>query len=88
LLSTPSVARIGWKQGGGFGLITFVILWDYVLLKYRKDYEITMMYFLTVGTVLRSVSEGTGFQQLKKNGGVQFVSIIRDYDDIVRRLAE
>jgi len=47
-----------------------------------------MMYFLTVGTVLRSVSEGTGFQQLKKNGGVQFVSIIRDYDDIVRRLAE
>ncbi len=36
--------------------------------------------------VLRSVSEGASFQQLKKKGGVRFVSIIRDYDDIARRL--
>jgi len=38
--------------------------------------------------VLRSVSEGASFMQLKKRGGVRFVTIIRDYDDIVRRLAE
>jgi len=37
--------------------------------------------------VLRSVSEGASFQQLKKNGGVRFVNIIKDYDDIFRRLA-
>lgn len=38
-------------------------------------------------TVLRSVSEGASFMQLKKRGGVRFVSIIKDYDDIARRLA-
>lgn len=37
-------------------------------------------------TVLRSVSEGASFMQLKKRGGVRFVTIIKDYDDIVRRL--
>lgn len=37
-------------------------------------------------TVLRSVSEGASFLQLKKNGGVSFVSIIKDYNNISRRL--
>ena len=37
--------------------------------------------------VLRSVGEGASFMQLKKKGGVRFVTIIRDYDDIARRLA-
>lgn len=37
--------------------------------------------------VLRSVSEGASFMQLKKKGGVRFVTIIKDYDDIIRRLA-
>jgi len=37
--------------------------------------------------VLRSVSEGASFMQLKKRGGVRFVSMIKDYDDIARRLA-
>jgi uncharacterized protein (DUF4213/DUF364 family) len=37
--------------------------------------------------VLRSVSEGATFMQLKMKGGIRFVSIIKDYDDIVRRLA-
>ncbi len=37
--------------------------------------------------VLRSISEGAGFMQLKKKGGIRFVSIIKDYDDILRRLA-
>jgi len=37
--------------------------------------------------VLRSVSEGASFMQLKKKGGIRFVSIIRDRDDIARRLA-
>lgn len=36
-------------------------------------------------TVLRSVSEGATFLQLKKRGGVRFVSITRDYGDIIRR---
>ncbi|HPS59541.1 MAG TPA: DUF364 domain-containing protein [Spirochaetota bacterium] len=36
--------------------------------------------------VLRSVSEGASFMQLKKNGGVRFVNMINDYDDIIRRL--
>ncbi|MEN6321137.1 MAG: DUF364 domain-containing protein [Syntrophaceae bacterium] len=36
--------------------------------------------------VLRSVSEGASFMQLKKKGGVRFVSIIKDYDAIIRRL--
>jgi uncharacterized protein len=39
-------------------------------------------------TVLRSVSEGVSFMQLKKRGGICFVNIVRDYDDIVRRLAK
>jgi hypothetical protein len=38
-------------------------------------------------TVLRSVSEGASFMQLKKRGGVRFVSMIKNYDDIARRLA-
>lgn len=38
--------------------------------------------------VLRSVSEGASFMQLKRNGGVRFVNIINDYDDILRRLAD
>ncbi len=29
----------------------------------------------------------SGFMQLKKSGGVCFVNIIKDYGDIVRRLA-
>jgi uncharacterized protein (DUF4213/DUF364 family) len=37
--------------------------------------------------VLRSVSEGATFMQLKRRGGIRFVSIIKDRDDIVRRLA-
>ncbi len=37
--------------------------------------------------VLRSVSEGATFMQLKMRGGIRFVSIIKDHDDIVRRLA-
>lgn len=37
--------------------------------------------------VLRSVSEGASFMQIKKRGGIRFVTIIRDYDEIVRRLA-
>ena len=37
-------------------------------------------------TVLRSVSEGAGFQQLKRKGGVRFVDIIRNHEDIIRRL--
>ena len=36
--------------------------------------------------VLRSVSEGASFMQLKKNGGVLFVNMIKDHDDIIRRL--
>ena len=36
--------------------------------------------------VLRSVSEGASFMQLKKNGGIRFVNMIKDYDDIIRRL--
>jgi uncharacterized protein (DUF4213/DUF364 family) len=39
-------------------------------------------------TVLRSVSEGASFMQLKKRGGVRFVSMIKNYDDIARRLSE
>jgi uncharacterized protein (DUF4213/DUF364 family) len=38
-------------------------------------------------TVLRSVSEGATFMQLKMRGGIRFVSMIKDYDDIIRRLA-
>ncbi|MDY0187274.1 MAG: DUF364 domain-containing protein [Syntrophus sp. (in: bacteria)] len=37
-------------------------------------------------SVLKSVSEGASFLQLKKHGGVRFVTLIRDYDDLVRRL--
>jgi hypothetical protein len=37
--------------------------------------------------VLRSISEGAGFMQVKKNGGIRFASMIKDYDDIIRRLA-
>jgi len=54
------------------------------------DYGIDMLAGSVVpekDVVLKSVSEGAAFLQLKKNGGVRFVSIIRDYDDIVRRLA-
>jgi uncharacterized protein (DUF4213/DUF364 family) len=37
-------------------------------------------------TVLRSVSEGISYRQLKKRGGVRFVSIIKDHNGIIRRL--
>lgn len=37
--------------------------------------------------VLRSVSEGVTFMQLKMRGGIRFVSMIKNYDDIVRRIA-
>jgi len=37
--------------------------------------------------VLRSVSEGTTFMQLKMKGGIRFVTIIKDYDNIVQKLA-
>jgi len=37
--------------------------------------------------VLKSVSEGASFMQIKKKGGIRFVTMIRDYDDIVRKLA-
>ncbi|HNT44838.1 MAG TPA: DUF364 domain-containing protein [Syntrophorhabdaceae bacterium] len=37
-------------------------------------------------SVLRSVSEGISFMQLKKRGGVRFVTMVKDYDDILRRL--
>lgn len=38
--------------------------------------------------VLRSVSEGATFMQLKMTGGIRFASIINDYDGILRRLKE
>jgi len=38
--------------------------------------------------VLRSISEGAGFMHVKKNGGIRFASMIKDYDDIARRLAD
>jgi len=37
--------------------------------------------------VLRSVSEGASFMQLKRNGGIRFVTVIRDDNNIARRLA-
>lgn len=37
--------------------------------------------------VLKSVSEGASFRQIKKTGGIRFVSIVKDYDDIIRRLS-
>ncbi len=37
--------------------------------------------------VMKSVSEGASFMQIKKKGGIRFVTIVRDYDDIVRKLA-
>lgn len=38
-------------------------------------------------TVLKSVSEGVSFRQLKKRGGIRFVTIVKDYNSIVSRLA-
>ncbi|MDI9571076.1 MAG: DUF364 domain-containing protein [Pseudomonadota bacterium] len=37
--------------------------------------------------VLRSVGEGASFMQIKRTGGIRFVTMIKDYDDIVRRLS-
>lgn len=54
------------------------------------DYGIDMLAGSVVTdkeTVLKSVSEGASFMQLKAKGGVRFVSMIKDFDDIVRRLA-
>ncbi|MBN1545173.1 MAG: DUF364 domain-containing protein [Syntrophaceae bacterium] len=54
------------------------------------DYGIDMLAGSVVidkETVLKSVSEGTSFMQLKAKGGVRFVSMIKDFDDILRRLA-
>ncbi len=53
------------------------------------DYGIDMLAGSVVTdkeTVLRSVSEGAGFMQLKKKGGIRFVTKIKSYDDIVQRL--
>ncbi len=36
--------------------------------------------------VLKSVSEGATFRQLKRKGGIRFVTMIKDYGDIARRL--
>ncbi len=54
------------------------------------DYGIDMLAGSVVTdqeTVLKSVSEGASFMQLKAKGGVRFVSMIRDFEAIVRRLA-
>ncbi len=54
------------------------------------DYGIDMLSGSVVtesDIVLRSVSEGASFMQLKKNGGIRFVNMIKDHDDILRRLA-
>jgi uncharacterized protein len=37
-------------------------------------------------TVLKYVSEGANFVRLRKTGGVQFVSMVRDLDEITRKL--
>ena len=37
-------------------------------------------------TVLRSVSEGASFRQIKMKGGIRFVTIIKDRDAVLRRL--
>ena len=37
--------------------------------------------------VLQSVGEGASFIQLKKKGGIRFVTLVKDHDDMVRRLA-
>ena len=37
--------------------------------------------------VLQSVGEGASFIQLKKKGGIRFVTLVRNHDDILRRLA-
>ncbi|HOO89549.1 MAG TPA: DUF364 domain-containing protein [Syntrophales bacterium] len=53
------------------------------------DYGIDMLAGSVVtetDVVLKSVGEGASFMQIKKKGGMRFVTIIRDYDDIVRRL--
>jgi uncharacterized protein (DUF4213/DUF364 family) len=38
-------------------------------------------------TVLKSVSEGASFMQIKKRGGIRLVTMVKDHDDMVRRLA-
>jgi len=55
------------------------------------DYGIDMLSGSVVtekNVVLRSVGEGATFQQIKMKGGIRFVSIVKDYDDIVRRLGQ
>ncbi len=37
-------------------------------------------------TVLRSVSEGASFRQIKKKGGIRLLTLIKDYPEILRRL--
>ncbi|MFA5518964.1 MAG: DUF364 domain-containing protein, partial [Spirochaetota bacterium] len=39
-------------------------------------------------TVLKSVSEGVSFRQLKKRGGIRFVTMVKDYNSIFSKLAE
>jgi hypothetical protein len=54
------------------------------------DYGIDMLAGSVVtekDVVLRSVGEGASFMQIKKKGGIRLVTVIRDYDDIVRRLS-
>ncbi|NLV66231.1 MAG: DUF364 domain-containing protein [Spirochaetes bacterium] len=38
--------------------------------------------------VLKSVGEGVSFMQLKKRGGVKFMTMVRDYADIKRRMTQ
>lgn len=60
------------------------------LSKVLFEYGINMLAGSVVtekDAVLRSVSEGANFIQLKRRGGVRFVSMIKDYCDIIRRLA-
>jgi uncharacterized protein len=54
------------------------------------DYGIDILSGSTVTDktrVLKSVSEGASFMRLKKAGGVQFVSMVKDQDEIRRKLA-
>jgi uncharacterized protein len=54
------------------------------------DYGIDILSGSTVtdaAKVLRSVSEGANFMRLRKAGGVEFVSMVKDQDEIGRKLA-
>jgi hypothetical protein len=54
------------------------------------DYGIDILSGTTVtdaAKVLRSVSEGANFMRLRKAGGVEFVSMVKDQEEIGRKLA-